>query len=108
MSRHNFDQRGLDFGRRRIHKRRTQAHISVRRLRRWRCFDSTSDSLNHQFGLEAICEIKNKDEAKGLTKPLQPTTFRRYVYDVDARPAREYWSIKPIARDDRRSSKCRE
>jgi hypothetical protein len=47
---HNFDRRGLSFARRRIRKRRTQAHTSVRRLRRWRCFDFTNDSPSHLAG----------------------------------------------------------
>ena len=33
---------------------------------------------------------------------MQPTAPRRYFYDVDARAAREYWSIKPLARTDRK------
>jgi hypothetical protein len=33
---------------------------------------------------------------------MQPTATRRHVYDVDARAAREYWSIKPLPRTDRK------
>jgi hypothetical protein len=33
---------------------------------------------------------------------MQPTAPRRYVYDVDARAAREYWSIKPVPQGDRK------
>jgi hypothetical protein len=35
-------------------------------------------------------------------KSMQSTAPRRYVYDVDARATREYWSIKPVSRTDRK------
>ncbi len=33
---------------------------------------------------------------------MELTAPQRYVYDVDARAAREYWSIKPLPRTDRK------
>jgi hypothetical protein len=100
ISRHNFGQRILYFARRWIHHRRTQAHTNVRRLRRWRCFDSASDAPNHQFGLEAICEIKNKDDTEALTKmhPTDGLTRAQHVYEIRPRKdKRGFESTKGVA-----------
>jgi hypothetical protein len=50
ISQHNFVRRGLNFNRRRIHTRGTQAHTRVRRIRRWWYFDSTNDSPSRVAG----------------------------------------------------------
>jgi len=60
------------------------------------------NALRHSFGSYRMEQTKNEGQV-ALEMGNSPKVVKDHYFEiVDERAAREYWSIKPVARDDRK------